>query len=180
VKKIKARLLAGLLVIILAVTLLCPMAAFAADPTVTITVTAQVISITNSQDTWAIGTVEVDDVIYFSADGLADLDYSMVINTGNIAIDVEIQGEDIEGGDYDWTLAATAGAEQYACGADIAGADTYAIEVKSSEYVDLKSDLAASANVTWSMKFTAPSSFNADDDGAEKSATITLVASVHV
>lgn len=153
----------------------------AADPEVAITVTAQVISVTNTQATWGIGNIVPDDVVYFSATGSQDDDYSQLNNTGNVAIDVEIQGENIEGGDYDWTLATAAASETYSLYAnDDATPTVYDIEVKSSAYNDLTGNLAVDATADWSMKFTAPTAFNAADDGAEKSATITLVASKYV
>jgi len=161
-----------------------PSAALAANPTVTITVNAATVSITNSMDTWNItalvGAVNVDDVVYFSADGLADIDYSQIANTGNVAASVEIQGGDLNqaaGGGYNWTLAAATAAMTYSLYAyNVSGAD-YTTEVKSSSYEDIIGNLLASQNYNWSMKFTAPSSFNATDDGAAKAATITLVAS---
>ena len=155
--------------------------AFAANPTVSITVTAEVVSITNTQATWAIGTVATDAVVYFSATGSQDDDYSQIENTGSVAVDVEIQGTDIEGGDYDWTLAAAAGSETYSLYANSESTPTvYDIEVKSSSYNDLTTNLAASGTYDWSMKFTAPSAFNAADDGNQKTATVTLVASKYV
>jgi hypothetical protein len=178
----KRKLIALMLVAVLAVTFFIPMSVSAADPTVTISVTAQVVSITNSQDTWTIGIVDVDEVVYFSADNTEDVDYSTITNTGNVAVDVEIQGTDVEGGDYDWTLAATAGDQQYSLFANSAelGDSTYDIEVKSSSYVDITTNLAADATWKWSMKMTCPTAFNAADDGEAKSATVTLVASEHV
>ena len=169
--------------LVLALALLAAVAvpAFAANPTVSITVTAQVVSITNTQATWAIGVVDVDDVVYFSATGAQDDDYSQITNTGSVAVDIEIQGTDIEGGDYDWTLAATAGSEQYSLYANSESTPTvYDVEVKSSTYGDLTTNLAVDGTYDWSMKFTAPSAFNASDDGNEKSATVTLVASKYV
>ena len=154
----------------------------AANPTVGITVTAQVVSITNSQDTWGIGTVLVDAVVYFSATGAQDDDYSLITNTGNVHADVEIQGVNIEGGTYDWTLSntGTAGIETYALKANsVATPTVYDVLVKSASYGDLSTDLGEGLTQTWSMQFTAPSGFNAADDGAQKSATITLVASKH-
>ena len=154
----------------------------AANPTVSITVTAEVVSITNTQSSWAIGTVAVDDVVYFSADGNQDDDYSRITNTGSVAVDVEIQGTDIEGGSYDWTLSATGsnGAETYALNSTTGNATgTYTTIVKSSSYNDICTDLAADDVWDWSMKFEAPSSFNAADDGEQKTATVTLVASKH-
>lgn len=177
----KRKLLAGLLVATVALALVLPSAVLAADPTVSITVTAQTVSVTNTQDTWAMSIIVPDAVLYFSADNAQDDDYSQLENTGNVACDVEIQGVNIEGGDYDWTLATAASSETYSLFANDAGTPTvYDIEVKSSSYTDLKGNLAVSANVTWSMKFTAPTGFNAADDGVEKTATITLVASKYV
>jgi len=175
----------GLLLVVaaLALSLLVPpLTASAVNPTVTITVKAQVVSITNTQNSWDIGTILVNAVVYFSAAGTQDDDYSQITNTGNVTCDVEIQGVNIEGGSYDWTLATTAGSEQYSLYANKQATPTvYDVEVKSSSYVDITAaaGLAALGTNDWSMKFTAPSAFNASDDGAEKSATVTLVASKH-
>ena len=171
--------------LVLAVVLLLGGAvpAFAANPTVSITVTAEVVAITNSQANWAIGTVAPDAVVYFSATGAQDDDYALITNTGSVTVDVEIQGVNIEGGTYDWVLAATAGSEQYCLYANkLATPTVYDVEVKSSAYVDITAvaGLIADATNAWSMKFTAPTAFNAADDAAEKSATVTLVASKHV
>ncbi len=159
----------------------------AANPTVTITVNAATVSITNNKATWNItdlvGAVNVDDIVYFSTDGLQDDDWSLILNTGNVAVDVEIQGTDFNqaaGGGYNWTLATATGASQYSLYANYNGTATYDIEVKKAAYSDIRTDLAEDNNHNWSMKFTAPSSFNAADDGAAKTATVTLVASQHV
>jgi len=155
----------------------------AANPTVSMNVTAGIISINNTIDTWALGYATPDEVIYFSADGTQNDTYSSIGNDGNLAVDVEIQGTNFEGGSYDWTLATAAGSEQYSLYANKAATPTvYDVEVKTSAYVDITpaAGLAASATNAWSMKFTAPSSFNANDDGAVKTATVTLVASEHV
>jgi len=176
----KSRLIIGIVVALMMV-LIPATGALAANPTVTITVTAGLLTITNSEDTWAIGYATPSEVTYFSATGAQDDDYSMVINTGNLAVDVEIQGVNFEGGSYDWTLGAASGNQTYSLYANKSATPTvYDTEVKSSSYTDLTTDLAASANVTWSMKFTAPNEFHASDNGAEKSATVTLVASEHV
>ena len=178
----KRKLLTGLLVAILLVAMVLPAGiTHAADPTVSITVSAELVAITNSQANWAIGTILVDAVVYFSATGAADPDYSLITNTGNVAADIEIQGEDIDGtAALDWTLAAAAGIEIYQLDADADEAGTYAIEVKSAAYTNIKEDLAALGTCKWSMKFTAPSAFNGAEDGAQKTSTVTLVASKHV
>jgi len=173
--------LALTLAVLMVLSLTIP--AFAgSNPTVAITVTAEVVSITNDKDTWGIGTITVDAVVYFSATGTEDDDYSQIENTGNVAVDVEIQGTDIEGGDYDWTLSntGTAGSETYALHANSeATPAVYDVIVKSESYTDICTNLAASGTYDWSMKFTAPTAFNAADDGLEKSSTVTLVATKH-
>lgn len=178
-KMIRKTLLAMLLVIAVCVSLL-PVPALAADPTVTITVSATVVAVTNSQATWIIGNVEPDDTKYFSADNDQDDDYAQLNNTGNVAIDIEVQCTDIEGGDYDWTLANTTASETYNLTANSDEATTYDINLTSAGYPDLKADLAVDAVWNWSMVFVAPSAFHAADDGVNKSATVTLVASQHV
>lgn len=151
-------------------------------PTVTITVKAKVIAATNTEDTWDIGIIAPNAVVYFSATGERDDDYSQIENTGNVAIDIEIQGTDLESGsgNYDWTLSntGTAGSETYALQANSeANPTSYNITVKSSSYNDLITNLAPGDTHDWSMKFTAPTAFNSSDDGTEKSATVTLAIS---
>ena len=181
----KRKLLAIALAVVMAVSLLFPAVALAADPTVTITVSAVVVSITNTEDTWDIGPVLVDAVVYFSATGAQDDDYSQIENTGNVSVDIEIQGttaDDEFGAEYDWTLSAdgTGGVETYGLLANSEGAPTvYDIPIKPSSYVDLTTDLTATDTYDWSVKFTAPSSFDVADAGGDKTATITLVASQH-
>lgn len=180
-RKIRRIGLSLVLTVFLTMSLVVP--AFAANPTVTITVNAATVSITNTQTTWNItalvGAVNVDDIVYFSADGVADIDYSQIANTGNVAVSVEIQGGDFVdvGAVYNWTLAAATGAMEYTLYAyNVSGAG-YTTEVKGSSYVDIVGNLATSGTYDWSMKFTAPSSFDAADDGGAKTTTITLVAS---
>lgn len=175
----RKKFLTGLLTVslLLAVVLPCRVA-LAADPEVSITVTAQIVAITNTQATWTIDTpVVVDAEVYFSVDDAADVDYSQVENTGNVAVDIEIQGTDLAGTPT-WTLAATTAADQYCLYANTEGAPTvYDVEVKKASYVDLKAGLATSGTWDWSMKLTVPSSFGGTEDGNAKTGTVTLVAS---
>jgi hypothetical protein len=134
--------------------------------------------ITNTPSSWPIGVVATSAVVYFSATGAQDDDYALTTNTGNCAVDIQIQGQNIEGGSYDWVLSSSAGSEQYSLYANSEATPTvYDIEVKSSSYNNLCTDLAEDDTYNWSMKFTAPSSFNANDDGNQKTCTVTLVAS---
>jgi len=153
---------------------------YAANPTVTITVTAGTVSITNTQSSWAMGYATVSEVLYFSANNAQDDDYSQIANTGSLACDIEIQGVNFEGGEYDWTLGAASANVTYSLYANSSnGTATYNIEVKSSSYNDLTTNLLSGNHYNWSMKFTAPSGFDAADDLTQKSATVTLVASEH-
>ena len=136
----KIRRIALSLVLAAAMLMVFVLPAAAANPTVSITVTAEVVSITNTQSAWAIGNVATTATVYFSATGAQDDNYSQIENTGSVAVDIEI---------------------------------------KSSSYNHITTNLAADGTVDWSMKFTAPTAFNANDDGAEKTATVTLVASKH-
>ena len=171
----RKKLLGLVLVTVIALSLVFPMAALAADPEVAITITAELVAITNTQASFAVGTVEAGDGA--TKWGASDT-HSQVENTGSVACDIELQGTDIEGGVYDWTLGATAGDKIYQLYANTAGAPTvYSIEIKSSAYTDLTTNLAADATYNWSMEFTPPTIFDAADDGAQKSSTLTLVTS---
>ena len=59
-------LISIVLVVALFVSFATPV--LAADPVVTITMSAQIVAITNTQATWTIGVVEVTNIKYFSAD----------------------------------------------------------------------------------------------------------------
>ena len=179
-RKIRWIGLSLVLAVLLTLGLVVP--ALATNPTVAITVTAQVVSITNSQNTWGMSTIDVSATVYFSANNLEDIDYSLITNTGSVNADVEIQGTIIEGGTYDWTWATTPGDQIFSLYAYNVTAADYTIPVKTSSFVDIVVDLPATGSDTyaWSMKFMGPTAFNAADDGVQKTATITLVASKHV
>jgi len=133
--------------------------------------------ISNDPATWNIGHVQAGNVKYFSANGEQDDDYALITNTGGVAVDVQIQGLDIEGGSYDWTLGSSAGDQTYSLYANSEASPTvYDIEVKKADYSYLCEDLAVEGTYNWSMKFTAPTALNPADDGLQKSTTITLVA----
>lgn len=171
----KKGVLAGLTVIALLVSLMAGTVS-AADPTVTITVTARVLAINNTQDTWAIGVIATST----NATWGNSPTYSMAENIGNVAVDIEIQGTDLTAATgTNWTLSADGdpGEDIYALNATTA--TEFTTVVKSSSYNDLTTDLAASANVTWSMRFWSPTSLTDDEDTVQKSATVTLVASEH-
>lgn len=172
----RRKLLIGLLIVSLLLTVVLPCSTvLAADPEVSITITAHLVAITNTQNSFAVGVVEASDGA--TKWGASDT-HSQVENTGSVAVDVELQGTDLEGGVYDWTLGAAAGDKIYQLYANTEGAPTvYSIEIKSSVYTDLTTSLAADGTYDWSMEFTPPTIFDAADDGTQKSSTLTLVAS---
>jgi hypothetical protein len=173
------RRLVASLALALVLVLVPSISALAAGHVVSITVTAKLIKIENTMDTWEMGIIEVDDIVYFSATGDADPDYSQIENVGNVPVNIEIQGTDIDGtGDLDWVLASTADVEQYCLYANSEATPTvYDVEVASSGYSNLVENLLVDDTYDWSMKFTAPSAFDALEDGEEKTASVTLVAS---
>lgn len=161
------------------------MPAFAVNPHVDISVSAALVAATNSQGSWALGYVEINNVLYFSADNLQDDDYSQVENTGNVPCTVTLQGTKLDDTDgaYDWLLTTAAGNQTYSLKANSEGAPTvYALEVKSAAvYTELVHELDDSVADTydWSMKFTAPNEFSATDDGTQKDSILTLVITKH-
>jgi len=167
--------------LVLAVALLAALAvpAFASNPTVSITVSARLISITNTEDTWAIGVVAVTNTKYFSADNLQNNTYSRITNTGNVPVTVKISGTDFVAGNatFNWVLAAAAGNQTYSLKANWDGGATYNITVKKADPETLVAGLAKASTHDWSMLFTAPDEFHIDDDGLDKSASVTLVTS---
>ena len=168
--------------LVLAVALLGAMAvpAFASNPKVSITVRAEMVSIVNSEATWAIGLVTVDAVKYFSADNLQDDDYSTITNNSNVAVDITIAGTDFVAANatFNWVLAAAAGNQTYSLYANKELTPTvYDVQVKKADPVYIVEGLAAAGTNKWSMNFTAPSAFHVDDDGLDKAASVTLVAS---
>ena len=167
--------------LVLAVALLGAMAvpAFASNPTVSITVSAQLVSITNSKTTWEIGVVAVNGTAYFSANNAKDNTWSRITNTGNVDVTVKISGGNFVAGNvsYNWVLAGTAGDQAYSLYANSDEGETYDVEVDTAGTNTLKAGLTKGSHHDWSMLFTAPTAFHVDDDGLDKSASVTLVTS---
>ena len=174
----RKKLMGVLLAVILVSSFVFPVVAGAAEsPTVTITVSATVVSITNTQSSWAMGPVsEGGSAIKW---GSSDT-YSQINNTGNVAADIQIQGTNATLTDYNWTLGTTAGDKIYSLYANTEADPTnYTIEVKYSGYNNLTTNLTVATLYNWSMEFTPPTAFDPNDPGTNKTATVTLVASKH-
>jgi len=176
-REMKKKLMGVLLAIILVGSFMFPAVVGATNPTVTITVSAQLISITNSQDTWTMGAVgEGGAAVKW---GSSDT-HSQINNTGNVPVDIQIQGTNATLEGYDWTLGSAAGDKIYSLYANTeANPTTYDIEVKYTGYNNLTTNLATATLYNWSMEFTPPTVFDPADPGTDKSITITLVASKH-
>lgn len=157
-----------------------PSAVFAIAPTVTIHVTAQMVSITNDKDTWELGLVTEGQILYFSTDNAQDDDWSTITNTSNVHVDVELRGTDLIPANptYTWTLASENTTATYCLYANLAATPTvYNVEVKkAATYSKVAVNLGEGLTNKWSMKFTAPTTFNAEDNGLEKASVLTLAA----
>jgi len=99
-----------------------------------------------------------------------------VTNNSGASVDIDIHGHDATGGNG-WTLSdtATASSDTFGLKAGLEGGD-YTIVVKKSEpYNDLVTGLADEATQNWGLKLYSPTSHS---DGVQKSATITITASL--
>ena len=166
------------LALVLAATLVFgwTLPAMAGNPTVTITMSAAVVSISNTQNTWNVGPLTINDIVYFSGDNQEDVDYSEIENKGNVAVNVTIKGTNAVG-TYSWTLGSAAGNQTFSLFANTEATNTtYDIEVTTGGTAWI-SNLAKDATYKWSMKLTAPDEFDVADDGSDRVCTVTLVAS---
>jgi len=175
-RKFRRMGLSLVLAVVLLVSFTVP--AMAGNPTVAITVTARVISITNSQNQWPVGIVAPSDTPKWGDDDT----HSEIENTGNADVHVRIQGTDLVdqvNTDYNWTLAASGDPGDQAYGLKATGTEYNIIVKKEADTPgDITTDLAPAGKVTWSMTMYVPTAFHGDDGGGEKQATVTLIARV--
>jgi len=129
-------------------------------------------AITSTPDSYDFGTLEVNTT------GATGLTHFTITNTGNVAVDITIQGTDLTGGDDTWTLSNTAeaAANTYGLKVGLEGGDYTVIVKKSATYNVLKSNLAVDATQKWGLKIWMPTSVT-DYDGQTMTGTVTLVAS---
>ena len=172
-RKIRRLGLSLVLAVLLTLGLVVP--ALATNPTVTITISAQIVSITNSKANWDIGLVTEGQSKYFSTNNAQDDDWSTITNIGNVAVDVAIKGTNFEGGDYDWTIGAAAGNKTYSLFANTNPAPTVYNKEVTTGGTAWVSNLAKTITYNWSMNLIAPTWFDPADDGGSKTATVTLV-----
>jgi hypothetical protein len=172
------------LILVLALVLTQAMPALAATSAdVTVTATPTYIAMTNSEPSWAIGTVAASfDSYFWTADGLvpaeplADGDMkSIITNTGSVAEDIDIKCANFTGG-VGWTLSAdqTPNLNEVSLRAGITGMANRAamVQVVNGD-LELVNSLASSGTKMWCMELET----GTFGDGVGKSGTVTVTAS---
>lgn len=138
----------------------------AGTATVTATVTVQSVSVTVSDGTVAYGTLAVN-----ASAGTNGSDTQTATNNGNVAEDFNIRGQNTA----NWTLAGSAGADQYAhrfCTATCASAPTNYTALTTS-YQSLGTGIAASGTRTFDLYLTTPT---ASTNFSQQSVDVTVQA----
>jgi hypothetical protein len=117
-----------------------------------------------------------------SATSSTAINFFTLENTGSGAIDVEISGTDLTGGDDTWTLSdtATVGENTYGLKAGLDDDDdTFDIVVKkNASFNALVENLAESGTQDWGLQILMPTSVT-NYDGQQMSGTVTLTVSAH-
>lgn len=182
----KRRVWPKLLPVIIAVVLCIGMAVPALAATtqdVTVTATPTYIALTNSQATWAVGTVAVSSTYWWTSDTEAPAEpfvdgdmKSTITNTGSVAEDIDIKVANFTGGDG-WTISTddspAEGEISIRAGKTGDANEAAMVQVITTD-TELVDSLAASGTKLWCMEMETPSSFT---DGAEKTGVVTLTAS---
>jgi hypothetical protein len=143
----------------------------ATTATVVITATGQYVAITNSQTTWALGTVGAGATSTWGTSN----SYSTLSNTGNVAVSVFLTGANLIGVSDTWVLATAPGTLTYELQDNMATVGTFSQAITGAG-VTAKTGVAAAAAVPWSMVFLGPSSLTGYN-GTALTATITISAS---
>jgi hypothetical protein len=177
------RILVSLLVALVMVVGMALPAFAATTATVTVTATPTYIALTNSVNTWAMGTV-AESSTYWWATGDVEPDpndvyeaadmKSEIENTGSVAEDIDIKVAAFTGG-VGWAIStdATPGADEISIRAAITGGSTAALIQVITTDTELKDNLAAAGKVKWMMQGKT----GTFSDGVAKSGTVTLTAS---
>ena len=143
-----------LVISLLSATLLISSPIFAASTdSVTATVTAQNISVSVSDGSVAYGTLATSSTADTAS---GDLDDSQTAtNDGNVTEDFNIQGQD----SANWTLEATAGADQYThkfCTSDCDGTPTW--NALTTSYQSLATSVSAAGTQIFDLQIGTPTS----------------------
>lgn len=152
---------------------------------VTVTATPEYIALTNSEASWAAGSVAESSTYWWTADTTApdepfvDGDMkSTITNTGSVAEDIDVKVAAFTGG-VGWSISTddSPGEDEVSLRAGITGTANEAamVQVITSD-TELVSNLAASGTKKWCMEMET----GTFTDGVEKSGTVTLTASKYV
>lgn len=144
------------------------------------TVTPQNISVAVADGSVAYGTLDLSTAKDTTSTGVNDT--QIATNDGNVAEDFNIRSTDATGGTT-WTLAATAGADQYAhsfCttggGAPDPCDSTPTWNAMTTNYAALASNIAAAGTNKFDLKLDTPTSTS---DYTQKTITVTVQAVIH-
>ncbi len=141
----------------------------AANPTITITVTARVVSISNTPSSW---DFELVDSASTYETGLTCFNTT---NDGNCEVDISISGSNMTGSGFTWELSDTATPSDMVYGLKVGlSGGNYTIIVKlNSPYNYLAENLTVDSSQQWGLKIWTPTDY---DDGNDKTGTVTITA----
>ena len=163
---------------------LTPSVAFAADTAVVeISASGSYVSITNTEATWPIGTLNATQDYWWNGNNtdpewpLDDVNCtSTITNTGTVDCNLTIQGVNFTG-DTQWTLAAAGGADEIALKVGISGVtdepNMTVINGTAGQYFMNTLTWNATNTTQWEMMIESPTSFS---DGVAKASNVTLTA----
>jgi hypothetical protein len=125
--------------------------------------------ITNLPDSYDFGILEVGTTAQTT------ISYFTLNNTGTCDISATIQGTDMEGGGFTWTLSGTAtpGDMIYGLKVGLDDADDFFDVVVNTTANAFVTNLPASTSQAWGLKIWSPTSY---DDGNLKTGNVTLTA----
>ena len=165
----KKRILILGTVLALLMAMLIPGTALAADDTVTCTVSGKLISVEITDGAVAYGVVELGSTQDTTATGVDDT--QTATNNGSVAEDFSIMSTNAVG-TTDWTLAGTAGSEQYTHSFSINEGSEWT--ATSGSYVSLATDVAAgTGSQDFDLQIGMPT---ATVDYGEHTITVTVMA----
>ena len=158
-------------------------AATTADVTITATPTYIAITISNSPNTWAIGTVAENTTYWWTAAGTApdpepfeDADMKETLtNAGSVAIDVDVKCADFTGG-VGWNISAddSPAADEASVRAGITGTANAAAMV---QVINTDNEIIGTLAASGTKKICLSLETGTFGDGVAKSATLTYTAS---
>lgn len=142
----------------------------AANPAITITVTARAVSVSNTPSSWDF------DLVGTNSTYETGLTCFNTTNVGNVEVDISISGSNMTGGGFTWELSDTATPDDmvYGLKAGLSGGN-YTIIVKlNSPYNYLAENVTVDTSQQWGLRIWTPTDY---DDGNDKTGTVTITAS---